>query len=100
MTLRALIAVAGMTLIGSSFLAAQDGASLYKAKCSGCHGANGKGKPAIKAHALKGTTMDSDQIAQHITKGEPPSRAPHNKAISGLTDDQAKAIAEYVRTLK
>jgi hypothetical protein len=35
-----------------------------------------------------------------LMKGEPTSKAPHNKAISGLTADQAKAIADYVKTLK
>ena len=100
MTHRALIAVASLMLTGSSLLAAQDGASLYKDKCSGCHGATGEGKPAINAPALKGTTKDPDQITQHITKGESTSKPPHNKGISGLTEDQAKAIAEFIKTLK
>ena len=33
--------------------AADDGAALYKSKCAGCHGANGEGKPAMKAPALE-----------------------------------------------
>jgi len=45
-----------------SSLAAADGAALYKSKCAGCHGANGEGKPAVKAPALKGTTRDAAQI--------------------------------------
>ena len=68
--------------------------------CAACHGANGEGKPAIKAPALKGTQLDVGQITQHLTKGEPTSKAPHNKGISGLSDDQAKAIAEYIKALK
>jgi mono/diheme cytochrome c family protein len=80
--------------------AAADGASLYKGKCAACHGANGEGKPSMKAPALKGTTLDVDKLSEHITKGEPDSKPPHNKGISGLTDEQAKAIAEYVKTLK
>jgi len=79
---------------------ADDGAALYKAKCSPCHGAGGEGKPSMKAPALKGTTWDADKIAQHITKGEADAKAPHNKGISGLTEAQAKAIADYVKTLK
>jgi mono/diheme cytochrome c family protein len=78
---------------------AQEGASLYKKRCGSCHGANGEGKPAMKAPALKGTTMDADQIAQHVTKGVPGSKAPHNKGMSGVTEDQAKAIAAYIKTL-
>jgi mono/diheme cytochrome c family protein len=54
----------------------------------------------MKAPALKGTNRDVNQIVEHITKGESGSKAPHNKGISGLTDEQAKAIAEYIKTLK
>jgi len=80
--------------------AAEDGAALYKTKCAGCHGPSGEGKPAMKAPALKGTTLTDDQIVQHLTKGEAKSKAPHNKGISGLSEAQAKAIADFVRTLK
>jgi mono/diheme cytochrome c family protein len=93
--------MAVLALMGlPSVLASQDGAALYKAKCSACHGANGEGKPAMKAPALKGTTLDASQITQHITKGEATSKAPHNKGISGVTDEQAKAIADFVKSLK
>jgi cytochrome c len=81
-------------------LAAEDGAALYKSKCAGCHGAAGEGKPAMKAPALKGTSWDADKITQHITKGEPDAKAPHKKGIAGVSDEQAKAIADYVKSLK
>ena len=80
--------------------AADDGASLYKSKCSGCHGASGEGKPAMKAPALKGTNLEAGQIVDHLTKGESTSKPPHNKGMSGLDSDKAKAIADYVKTLK
>jgi mono/diheme cytochrome c family protein len=80
--------------------AADQGATLYKSKCSGCHGLKGEGKPAVKAPAIKGTAMDAGQIADHITKGDPGQKAPHSKGMSGITGDQAKAIAAYVKTLK
>jgi mono/diheme cytochrome c family protein len=79
--------------------AADDGAALYKTKCSGCHGASGEGKPAVKAPALKGTAMDAGQIADQITKGNPADKAPHNKGMSGVSADQAKLIADFVKTL-
>ena len=44
--------------------------------------------------------MEVSQIAEHITKGESGSKAPHNKGIAGLNDEQAKTIAEYIKTLK
>jgi cytochrome c len=96
-----LVCLAAMLLVASSASwAADDGVSLYKAKCAGCHGASGEGEPAIKAPALKGTSLGVTEITAHITKGEPGSKAPHNKGIAGLNEDQAKAIAEWVTTLK
>jgi cytochrome c len=80
--------------------AADDGAALYKAKCAGCHGANGEGKPAMKAPALKGTTLEVNQVVERLTKGQSGSRAPHSKGMAGLNDGQAKAIADYIKTLK
>ena len=81
-------------------LAAKDGPALYKSKCAHCHGASGEGKPGMKAPALKGTALMPDEIAKHITNGEPSSKAPHNKGISGVNDTQAKLIAEFIKTLK
>jgi cytochrome c6 len=75
---------------------ASDGAALYKKKCAGCHGASGEGK---SGPALKGTSMDADQLVQQITKGKPDNKAPHKKGISHLTDDDAKAIAQYIKGL-
>jgi mono/diheme cytochrome c family protein len=95
-----ILVVASLLILPMNSLAADDGAALYKTKCAACHGAGGEGKPAMKAPALKGTTHTADEIAVHITKGETTSKAPHNKGISGVTDAQAKAIADFVKTLK
>lgn len=101
MNCRLTAALTLMLFFASSLsLAAGDGASLYKGKCAGCHGANGEGKASIKAPALKGTGLEADQIVQHLTKGESTSKAPHNKGMAGMTDEQARAIAEYVKSLK
>jgi|SRR6516162_4455053 mono/diheme cytochrome c family protein len=92
---------AGLLLaVPAAALGAEDGAALYKTKCASCHGASGEGKAAVKAPALKGTSLDADGIVQNITKGKAGSKAPHNKGISGLNDAQAKAIADFVKTLK
>ena len=101
MNRKSVVSLAAMLLVGTlASWAADDGAALYKKKCAGCHGVNGEGKPAIKAPALKGTSLEANQIAEHITKGESGSKAPHNKGIAGLNDEQAKTIAEWVKTLK
>lgn len=101
MSCKFVVKVAAVLLMAASASwAADDGAALYKTKCAGCHGANGEGKPAMKAPALKGTSFDVNQIVEHITKGESGSKAPHNKGISGLDDAKAKGIAEFIKTLK
>jgi len=87
-------------LILASASWADDGAALYKSKCSACHGVNGEGKASMKAPALKGTSLDASQITEHITKGESTSKPPHNKGISGVSDEQAKSIADYIKSLK
>jgi len=95
------VTVAAMSLIlCSASWAADEGAALYKSKCSGCHGASGEGKAAIKAPALRGTSLDASQIVEHITKGESTSKPPHNKGIPGVSDEQAQAIADFIKTLK
>ena len=100
MKYKCLVILGTLLLFGSAVSwAADDGAALYKKKCAGCHGASGEGKPAVKAPALKGTALDTDKIVDHLTKGEPTSKPPHNKGMSGLNDQQAKAIADYVKTL-
>ena len=91
------VALALLTAVSSS--AADDASALYKKKCAGCHGAGGEGKPAVKAPALKGTQKDASSIAQHLTKGEPTSKAPHNKGMAGLSEEQASALAEFVKSL-
>ena len=92
--------LAVLLLMAIAASGANDGAGLYKTKCAGCHGQGGEGKPAMKAPTLKGTSWDVDRITQHITKGELASKAPHKKGISGLSEAQAKAIAEFVKMLK
>jgi len=76
---------------------AEDGAALYKSKCAMCHGAAGEGKIGP---SLQKTTLSSAQIADVLTKGAEGKKAPHSKAISGLTADQATAVATYVASLK
>ena len=94
------LVAASMAFLPTHSWGADDGASLYKTKCAGCHGANGEGKPAVKAPAVKGTSKTVEEIAQHITKGETASKAPHNKGVSGVSEEQAKSIAEFIKTLK
>ena len=95
----AVISTALLASLSTLSWAADDGAALYKKKCAGCHGQQGEGKPAMKAPALKGTSLSAEKVVDHITKGEPESKPPHNKGISGITEEDAKAIAAFIKTL-
>jgi cytochrome c len=99
MKYRVVMMIVSFLLTGAAAGAADDGAVLYKSKCAGCHGAGGEGKPAMKAPALKGTSLSDAQMTERLLKGTPAGKAPHKKGMAGLTEDQAKAIVAYVRTL-
>jgi len=75
---------------------AADGAATYKAKCAGCHGPEGQGKVGP---ALKGTSLSADDIVALLTTGNDAKKAPHKKSL-GLGADDAKAVADYVKSLK
>jgi mono/diheme cytochrome c family protein len=76
---------------------AADGAAVYKAKCAACHGPEGQGKVGP---AVKGTSMTPDQITDLVVKGNDAKKAPHKKAVAGVSAEDAQAAADYVKTLK
>ena len=76
---------------------AADGAATYRAKCAACHGPEGQGKVGP---AVKGSSLTADQITDLLTKGTDAKKAPHKKAVAGVSADDAKAVADYVKTLK
>jgi len=92
------IAVALFILIPNLSWAADDGAALYKTKCSACHGADAAGKPAAKIPSLSSDEQkkksDAD-VAAAIT-----GTAKHPAPVKGLSADDAKAIVTYLRTLQ
>ena len=81
-----------LVALALSTAAFADGADLYKAKCAGCHGANGEGKMGPK---IAGNTT----VADVLTNGGK-TKAPHTKAFANITADDIKAIADYVAGLK
>jgi len=76
---------------------AADGAATFKAKCAMCHGPEGQGKTGP---ALKGTALTAEQITDLLTKGNDAKKAPHKKPFAGLSADDVKAVADFVKTLK
>lgn len=98
--IRALLIIGACAVLTSTYArAAEDGGALYKKRCAGCHGAHGEGKPAMKGPSLKATQSATNEITERLAKGHAGSMAPHNKGISGLTAEQTRAIAAYVKTL-
>ena len=55
---------------------ADDGATVYKAKCAACHGADAAGKPAAKIPSLNGD--DAKKLSDaDLAKAIPVSRTPY-----------------------
>lgn len=91
------ITTLAMLAVFSCLSWAEDGATLYKTKCAGCHGAAGEGKVGP---SLQKTTLSEKQIADVLANGAAGKKAPHAKGVAGLSADQTTAIATYVASLK
>lgn len=90
------LTVLAVLLLAMGTAWAKDGASIYKSKCAGCHGAQGEGKVGPK---LAGTSLSEDDIVKVLTTGGLP-KAPHNKPYKGANGNNAKQVASYVKSLK
>jgi len=91
------------SLVPSVALTADDGATLYNAKCAACHGVDGAGKPAAKIPSLisdearKATDAD---LTDGVANGGPGKRATHAFQAKGVTPDQIKMILSYIREMQ
>lgn len=92
--MRRVFLLTAAVLFAGSMMWAQDGASLYKSKCAGCHGPTGEGKVGPKIAG-----MSESQVGDVLTKGGQ-AKPPHAKPMPGLSDDQVKAVSAYVASLK
>ncbi|HYH01060.1 MAG TPA: cytochrome c [Terriglobales bacterium] len=90
--LASVLTICVLLVLASPSVWAQDGAALYKSNCAGCHKADGSGNQAIKAPAVKGK---ADAVAKTVNEN-----AKHAPLKKKLSDEQVKAITEYVRNLK
>lgn len=94
-----MIAVA-LFLILPNLSWADDAATLYKAKCAACHGADLAGKPAAKIPSLVSDdakkASDAD-LTDMITNGGKNKKAMHAFANKGVTPDQVKMVVSYIR---
>ncbi len=80
---------------------ADDAAATFKAKCAGCHGADGTGSAIGKkmgAHDFTSADvqkMSDAELTDIITNGK--GKMPSYKSLS---PDQIKGLVAYIRTLK
>jgi cytochrome c oxidase cbb3-type subunit 3 len=87
------------SLIASA--AKPDGTTVFKEKCSMCHGQDGKGFPALKTPDFTDPKWQAgitdDKIIDTIKNGKKGTPMP---AFSGkLSDDEITAVKDYVRSL-
>jgi mono/diheme cytochrome c family protein len=76
-----------------------DGAALFNEKCSMCHGAKGEGNKDAGMPAAKGTEMTAEKLTAFLFKGDP-EKAIHASPMGQLNEEQAKAVAAFVKELK
>ena len=71
-----------------------DAAGTYKTKCVACHGA--------KAEKKFDATLADDVLLQAVLKGKKPEKPPNMPAFEdrGITADQAKALVDYMKSIK
>ena len=92
------IAVALFILIPSLSWAADDGATLYKAKCAACHGVDAAGKPAAKIPSL---VSDEAKKASDADLEKAVTEKPKHAGVAkSLTPDQVKMVIGYIRSLQ
>ncbi len=92
------IAVALFILIPNLSWAADDGATIYNAKCAACHGADAAGKPAAKMPSLvseEAKKASDGDLAKEITE-----KAKHPSMVKSLPPDQIKMVVAYIRSLQ
>jgi cytochrome c6 len=93
------LCLAALTLFSANAKAdAQAGAATFKAKCVSCHGADGKGKEALKTQDMASPAVQnmSDAELTAITtdgKGKMPAYG------KSLKPDQIKDLIAYIRSL-
>jgi len=96
------IAIA-MLFAGSTLVMAADGAALF-AKCAGCHGQNGEKAALGKSAIIKG--LDAATVEKDIQGYKAGTLNKHGMGalmkgqVASLSDEDIKALAAYIASLK
>ena len=80
--------------VSANKVSADDPAAIYKAKCAMCH--------TPTASKFFDTTKSDDEMVAAILNGKKGEKPPFMPAFAdkGINADQAKALVEYMKTLK
>ena len=77
-----------------------DGAAVYKQKCQMCHGADGKGFPAIKTPDLTDpkwqASISDKEMTEVIKNGK--KGTPMPAFADKLKDDEIQAVVKFIRS--
>jgi mono/diheme cytochrome c family protein len=102
------VSFAAVAVVASSGIAAQDAQGIYQQKCAACHGSSGMGDGPASATLQpppepfpKALKDKSDAWIAKVIKDGGPSvgLSPMMPAQPSLSDDQVKALAQYVKSL-
>ncbi len=81
---------------------ADNGGDLFKQKCSMCHGADGKGYPALKTPDFTNpkvqASLTDKEIVEAIKNGKKGTAMP--AFGDKLSDEQIHSLVTYIRSLK
>jgi len=101
-----ILALIAMFAFSTAVLAA-DGATTFKTKCSGCHGADGSGQTAMgqkmKIRDLRSPDvqkMTDAELTAMIATGGKDAKPTHSFKSKGLTDADITALVTYLRSIK
>ena len=94
-----MVAVALFLILPNLSWAADDGATIYKAKCTMCHGVDLAGNPAAKIPSLVSDdakkASDAD-LTDMIATGGKDKKSMHAFPNKGVTADQVKMVVSYI----
>jgi cytochrome c6 len=99
-----LLALLGIVfLLAAPLYADGDAASLFKAKCAACHGADGSGNTTI-GKKMQTPDLRSDEVQKQtdaqLIESTTNGKGKKMPAYKGkLTDDQIKQLVAYIREL-
>lgn len=97
-TLVMTIAAGLFILIPNLSWAADDGATIYKAKCAVCHGTDATGKPAVTIPSLisdKVKKASDEELVKTVTE-----KPKHPGMVKSMAPDQVKMVLSYIRSLQ